>query len=97
VRVRISALSEIPADWRATVLRWTRMNAPLVRRVDGRPAPDRSVEYLLYQTLVGAWPDSGMASDAAARDAFAGRIVRYVEKALREAKVHTSWTNPNEE
>jgi (1->4)-alpha-D-glucan 1-alpha-D-glucosylmutase len=97
VRVRISALSEIPAEWRATVLRWTHMNAPHVRRVEGRPAPDRSDEYLLYQTLVGAWPESDVARDPGEREAFVGRIERYMEKALREAKVHTSWTSPYEE
>ncbi len=96
VRVRISALSEIPAEWRATVLRWIRMNAAHVRRVEGRPAPDRSVEHLLYQTIVGAWPDSDIARDPDALDAFIGRIESYAEKALREAKVHTSWTSPDE-
>jgi (1->4)-alpha-D-glucan 1-alpha-D-glucosylmutase len=44
--------------------------------------PDRNLEYLLYQTLVGAWPIS------------AERLVTYMEKAVREAKVHTSWLAP---
>ncbi len=96
VRVRISALSEIPAEWRATVLRWTRMNASHVRRVEGRPAPDRTIEYLLYQTLVGAWPDSDAVLEGEAREGFARRIESYVQKALREAKLHTSWTSPDE-
>jgi (1->4)-alpha-D-glucan 1-alpha-D-glucosylmutase len=45
--------------------------------------PDRNAEYLLYQTLVGAWPIE------------VERVVAYIEKACREAKVHTSWTDPD--
>ena len=44
--------------------------------------PDGNTEYLLYQTLVGAWPIE------------AERIKPYMEKAAREAKSHTSWTSP---
>jgi (1->4)-alpha-D-glucan 1-alpha-D-glucosylmutase len=45
--------------------------------------PDRNDEYLVYQTLVGAWPID------------LERLQRYMEKAVREAKTHTSWTDPN--
>lgn len=56
VRVRISALSEIPQEWRARVARWARMARSRRVEVDGEMAPSRGDEYLLYQTLVGAWP-----------------------------------------
>jgi (1->4)-alpha-D-glucan 1-alpha-D-glucosylmutase len=62
---------------------------------DGQAVPDPNDEYLLYQTLVGAWP-FGELDDQAAED-FTGRVQRYMEKATREAKVHTSWINPDAE
>ncbi|MBI4736167.1 MAG: malto-oligosyltrehalose synthase [candidate division NC10 bacterium] len=94
VRARIHVLSEIPREWRAAVGRWHRWNRKHASEVDGRPAPDRNDEYLLYQTLVGAWPLGPMGSEEAT--AFTGRIQAYMLKAAKEAKVHTSWINPNE-
>jgi (1->4)-alpha-D-glucan 1-alpha-D-glucosylmutase len=81
VRARISLLSEIPDDWGKAARRWIDHNAKY-RRGD---FPDRNAEYLFYQTLVGAWPIS------------AERMTAYMEKATREAKVHTSWTRQNPE
>ncbi|MBI3455418.1 MAG: malto-oligosyltrehalose synthase [Candidatus Rokubacteria bacterium] len=94
VRARIHVLSELPQEWRAAVSRWHRWNRRHAAQVDGRPAPDRNDEYLLYQTLVGAWPLTPPSRDAAA--AFTTRIQAYMLKAAKEAKVHTSWINPNE-
>jgi (1->4)-alpha-D-glucan 1-alpha-D-glucosylmutase len=75
VRARIGALASMPAEWREHVLRWRVVNEPL--RQGG--APDANEEYLIYQTLVGAWPIE------------TGRLDAYLEKALREAKRNTSW------
>ena len=83
VRTRISVLSEIPTEWRARVLAWQRLNRTHRTMVDGVAAPGVNTEYLIYQTLVGAWPID------------AERLKAYLLKALREAKVHTSWINPN--
>ena len=93
VRARIHVLSEIPREWRAAVGRWHRWNRRHAVEVDGQPAPDRNDEYLLYQTLVGAWPLEPPGPDGAA--AFTERIQAYLLKAAREAKVNTSWVNPN--
>ncbi|MFA5026945.1 MAG: malto-oligosyltrehalose synthase [Candidatus Methylomirabilota bacterium] len=92
VRARIHVLSEMPEAWRRAVFRWHRWNRRYLTEVDGRPAPDRNDEYLLYQTLVGAWPP-GRAADAPPGD-FVPRIQAYLQKAAREAKLHTSWVNP---
>ena len=81
VRARLAAITEIPGRWRAAVTRWSRMNAPFRT---GK-YPDRNTEYFLYQTMVGAWPIS--------KD----RLIAYMEKAMREAKQQTSWTQPNKE
>ncbi len=56
VRARINALSEIPNDWRAALTRWSRLNRSRRREVEGSSSPSRNDEYLLYQTLLGAWP-----------------------------------------
>ncbi|RPJ00450.1 MAG: malto-oligosyltrehalose synthase, partial [Deltaproteobacteria bacterium] len=93
VRARLNALSEIPDEWKERVARWARMNRKNKGMVDGRWAPDRNEEYLLYQTLVGAWPVHEMAERG--REVFRGRIRDYMIKAAREAKVKTSWISPN--
>ncbi len=80
VRARLALLSEIPRKWAEAVWRWSDRNA---RHRDGG-FPDRNTEYLLYQTLAGAWPID------------VERLAEYMLKAVREAKLHTSWTQQNE-
>jgi (1->4)-alpha-D-glucan 1-alpha-D-glucosylmutase len=62
--------------------------------VKGTLAPGGNEEYFLYQTLVGTWPFDAASDEKLA--AFRERIVTYMTKALREAKVHTSWLNPDD-
>ncbi len=92
VRARLNVLSEMPEEWWQRVARWSRLNEPLRRGIDGKLAPDPNDEYLLYQTLVGCWP---LEDSPAAHQAFISRIKAYMLKAMREGKVHTSWTNPH--
>lgn len=89
-RARLNALSEIPADWEAAIWRWANLNAHAKTDVDGPPAPDRNDEYLIYQTLVGVWPEDNVVTPE-----FIKRIVTYMDKATNEAKVHTSWVTAN--
>jgi (1->4)-alpha-D-glucan 1-alpha-D-glucosylmutase len=90
VRSRVNALSEIPEEWAQAVERWRGMN----RRHKVSPsAPDGNTEYLLYQTLVGTLPFEGLGG-AAPGESFVARVQAYIEKASREAKIHTSWINP---
>ena len=91
-RARINVLSEIPGAWKGAVAKWRAVNRRLKTDVRGALAPDPNVEYLLYQTLVGALP-----LDSGPDDAFRTRIAAYLIKALREAKVHTSWHSPDDE
>ena len=92
VRARIDVLSEVPATWAAEVRRWRGIARRFKSEVDGHPAPDSNDEYLLYQTLIGAWP----AGDEEPLEAFTARVIAYMEKATKEAKRRTSWVNPNE-
>ena len=80
VRARISVLSEIPEEWAAAVERWCKLN----RRHRVAELPDPATEWMFYQTLVGAWPIS------------AERALTFLEKAIREAKLHTGWDAPNQ-
>jgi (1->4)-alpha-D-glucan 1-alpha-D-glucosylmutase len=93
VRARINVLSEMPVEWRAALARWSRLNRRHRLEQGGLVAPDRNDEYLFYQTLVGAWP-LGREGDRP-EPAFIERIRQYMQKAIREAKVHSSWINPN--
>jgi len=81
VRARLAVLTEIPARWRAALNRWSRMNIEF----RGERYPDRNTEYFLYQTMIGAWPIDKK------------RLTAYMDKAMREAKQHTTWTNNNRE
>jgi (1->4)-alpha-D-glucan 1-alpha-D-glucosylmutase len=78
VRARTNLLSEIPAEWESAVRRWAEHN----ERHRAQGFPDRNLEYLMYQTMVGAWPVEER------------RLVAFLQKAAREAKVHTSWIDP---
>ncbi len=80
VRARLALLSEIPEHWAGRVRRWARDN----ERHRSGEIPDRNTEYLFYQTLAGAWPID------------LERMTAYMEKAVREAKTHTSWTEKND-
>ena len=78
VRSRLDLLSEIPAEWGDAVRGWVKHNEQ--HRSNG--GPDRNIEYLMYQTLVGAWPVDVQ------------RLTQFLLKAARESKVHTSWIDP---
>ena len=93
VRMRIDTLSEIPEIWLKHLGNWRRLNKGKVSILENLPVPDRNEEYFLYQILLGAWP--AMEQDRAGFEKFHNRIREYLIKALREAKVHTSWVSPH--
>jgi (1->4)-alpha-D-glucan 1-alpha-D-glucosylmutase len=94
VRARIAVLSEMPERWRQHLSRWSRLNRTKRLQLSEGPAPSRNDEYLLYQTLVGAWP---LQEGAASACEFIERVQAYMVKAAREAKGTTSWLNPHAE
>jgi (1->4)-alpha-D-glucan 1-alpha-D-glucosylmutase len=94
-RIRIAMLSEMPRRWGLHVSRWFRFNRSRRGEVDGEIVPDRNIEYLFYQTLVGAWPPDLAADDPAAVAALRERVVAFMIKAVREGKEKSSWSNPN--
>jgi (1->4)-alpha-D-glucan 1-alpha-D-glucosylmutase len=95
VRARLNVLSEIPQEWEAALNHWAELNADKKTLVDELPAPDPNDEYLLYQTLLGTWPAGPLTAEV--YGCYRDRIAAYMQKATKEAKVHTSWVNANEE
>lgn len=96
VRARINVLSEISGLWRLRVRDWRRFNRSYKRTVNNLPSPSANDEYLLYQTLAGAWP-LGISQGSQEWNKHSERIENYMLKAVREAKENTSWINQNTE
>jgi (1->4)-alpha-D-glucan 1-alpha-D-glucosylmutase len=98
VRARIVAISEIPELWRRSLQRWGTANHRSKRMVNDLEAPDANEEYLLYQTLLGTWPmQANGEPDPVPPPNYVERIQAYMAKALKEAKINTSWIQPNED
>ena len=95
VRARINVLSEMPTEWAAAVERWSALNESARQPREGEAMPARNDEYLLYQTLIGIWPFGATSPEE--RQQVRDRVANYMEKAVQEAKEHSSWVNPNAE
>jgi len=93
VRNRIDVLSEMPNDWVLALTRWHGLCRDMRRRLEAEDSPSRADEYLFYQTLLGTLPVGGI--DEATMPAFADRLWQYMQKAAREAKLRTRWTQPD--
>ncbi len=91
VRARLNVLSEIPDEWHEQVRTWMELNRSYKTKNKNFAMPDRNDEYLIYQTLVGAFP-----FDQSEIESFRDRVKDYVVKAIREAKVYTAWLRPNQ-
>jgi (1->4)-alpha-D-glucan 1-alpha-D-glucosylmutase len=94
VRARIDVLSEMPGKWKLRVRDWQQFDRGHKSLINDKPAPSLNDEYLLYQTLVGAWPLEPF-NDESDWKKFSERIENYMLKAIREAKENTSWINRN--
>jgi (1->4)-alpha-D-glucan 1-alpha-D-glucosylmutase len=97
VRSRLDVLSEMPREWQRVLRHWQRLNRRLRSVVDDTRIPGANEEYLIYQTLIGTWPMEAVDAELtdAARESLRVRVNAYMTKALREAKLHTSWINVN--
>lgn len=96
VRARLNVLSEIPDLWSRQAGMWMRLNRHHRTLVDGEPAPDRNDEYRFYQALLGIWPPEPDVPAGSAPAGLVDRLQAYMIKAVKEAKLHTSWLTPNE-
>lgn len=94
-RLRMVALSEMPEAWQSALKRWSKWNRKLRTKVGDEFAPSSNEEYLIYQTLLGTWPVDSAVGEST--PLYAERIQQYMLKAMKEAKVNSSWTEPYEE
>jgi (1->4)-alpha-D-glucan 1-alpha-D-glucosylmutase len=98
VRARIVAISELSELWRRSLQRWHGANRRSKQMINDLEAPEASEEYLLYQTLLGTWPVRANGEpESMPSPEYIERIQGYMAKALHEAKINTSWIQPNEE
>ena len=88
VRARLNVLTDLPDEWFSIVQEWQGLNTSIKQN----GFPDANDEYLIYQTIVGAYPMPGKSEDD-----FKNRVQEYLQKALREAKTHSNWDKPHEE
>jgi malto-oligosyltrehalose synthase/4-alpha-glucanotransferase len=87
VRARLNVLPDLSYEWLEAVSVWQQMN----RDIKQIGAPDANDEYFIYQTLIGAYPMPGEDEDN-----FKERLQKYLEKTMREAKLHSNWSKPDE-
>lgn len=91
-RVRINVLSRMPDVWQQHVNHWLELNSPCRVVVDGRTVPGLNDEYFIYQSMLGGFPE-----DYQVTEEWIQRVQAYLNKALREAKVNTNWSEPDEQ
>ena len=90
-RARLNVLSDIPETWMAATKEWYELNREFKQFKDGKEIPTPNDEYLIYQVLCAHLP-----MDAKIDQSFKKRLEEYLVKAMREAKVNSSWSDPNE-
>ena len=97
-RARLAVLSERAAEWEALVTRWSERHAAFKREAGEEPAPSPlpADEYMLYQSLIGAWPLDLSINDEEGIRELAGRLSDWQTKSLREAKQQSSWVTPDD-
>ena len=88
-RARLAVLSELAEEWGVTVRAWRKLNAAL-------PAIHPKDEYMLYQSMVGAWPVELRPDDATELTELADRLESWLLKSLREGKERSDWNEPDE-
>jgi (1->4)-alpha-D-glucan 1-alpha-D-glucosylmutase len=93
VRARLDVLSELPEEWAERLQFWRELNVPNKTTVAGRRVPDPGTVHHLLQAIVGIWPLELLA--VGDLDVLRGRLSEYMEKAVREAKLRTNWTDPD--
>lgn len=86
-RMRLNVLSELSQEWFLNFNRWKEINSEIR---ENKEIPDVNEEYFIYQTLVAGMPFQEESD-------FFSRICEFLQKVLREAKVHSNWAEPDEE
>ena len=90
-RARINVLSEMPEEWINAVEEWRKMNMDARKKINGKLVPGTNEEYFIYQSMIGGFPP-----DLNVREDDVSRLKEYVQKFLREEKLYTDWSEPDE-
>lgn len=93
-RARLFALAEDAPRFARLIDAWQESHADVVE-IDGKPAPEPEVEWMIFQALIGHWPVDLDAGNLEGLSDFADRVAAFVEKSLREAKLRTDWNGIN--
>ncbi len=97
-RMRLCALSEMPREWLAWLREWQKINRTLYRSPEGEAVPSANESYFIYQTLLATWPVEMLEQTSSeGLKNYIERFQAYLQKALREAKEHSNWAQPNVE
>ncbi|MBE7209948.1 MAG: malto-oligosyltrehalose synthase [Gluconacetobacter diazotrophicus] len=95
-RARLAVLSDLPEEWTRQVTTWSRLLRARRGDLDGTAPPDRNDEYMLFQLMVGSWPIELLdGPEEKALDTYKERLAGALEKSMREAKLHSTWTSPD--
>jgi (1->4)-alpha-D-glucan 1-alpha-D-glucosylmutase len=98
-RMRIDVLSEMPSAWERQVRSWAKLNRRVARDQSGGSLLGRNDEYFLYQTMIGSWPNDLLHEDDPEEgdlEDYRRRLESCMLKAVREAKMRSSWAHPDE-
>ncbi|MBK0402989.1 malto-oligosyltrehalose synthase [Adhaeribacter sp. BT258] len=90
-RMRLNVLTEMPEKWARILEQWETENEPFVQTIDGHQVPSRNRIFYLYQALLAAFPMDGQPEAD-----FQERVKEALTKAMREAKMYSNWSEPNE-
>ncbi|UYQ94572.1 malto-oligosyltrehalose synthase [Chitinophaga horti] len=90
-RIRLNALTAVPDRWIQQVQEWHALNKSFIKGEGEEAAPGLNDEYFIYQSVL-----AGLPPDAQVDDSYIERVCAYVIKGLREGKVSTNWTEPDE-
>jgi (1->4)-alpha-D-glucan 1-alpha-D-glucosylmutase len=90
VRARLAVLSELPERLAIDAGEW------LARAAETGQSLDPADAYLILQMIIGAWDPALDMADVEGCAALADRLCGWMTKALREGKLRSSWTSPDE-
>ncbi len=95
-RARLFALAEDTDRFVSLFKRWREMNNGTVQILDDGPAPDPELEWMIFQAIVAHWPVELHAGDLEGVADFTERLLAFLEKSVREAKLRSDWNGVNE-
>lgn len=91
-RARLNVLSHLHHEWEGLVMQWHEENKKFTKTINNRRYPSLNDEYYIYQSLLGSFPENGKIDEL-----FIERTKQFMLKALREAKVETTYTKNDEQ